>query len=93
MAFYHVPRAFLLVILCALTMLSLHSHGAHNSCTALHGVDIVLTTSQRTSYNQRANAMPQHPYWRCQCVALVMLEIVLCAPQHSAFFLDTLGLQ
>ena len=38
------------------------------------------------------NGIPQHPYWWCQCVTVVMLEIVLCAPQHSAFFLDTLGL-
>ena len=25
-------------------------------------------------------------YWRCHCVAVAMLEIVLCAPQRSAFF-------
>ena len=35
MAFYRVLTEFLLAIICALTTLSLHFHGAHNTCNAL----------------------------------------------------------
>ena len=30
-------------------------------------------------------------YWRCHCVAAVVLAIVLRAPRRSAFFLDAVG--
>ena len=33
--FYRAPTEFLLAILCTLTTLSLHFHGAHIACTAL----------------------------------------------------------
>ena len=53
MAFYRVLTEFLLEIICALTTLSLHFHGAHNACTALsqcsHCADGVMKTSVCTT--------------------------------------------
>ena len=43
MAFYRVPTEFLLVILCALTTLSLHFHGTHIACTGCYGIRTSLS--------------------------------------------------
>ena len=48
MAFYHVPKVFMVEILCTLMVLSLRVHGAHSACAALsrrcHSADAVLKT-------------------------------------------------
>ena len=50
MVFYGVPTVFMVEILCALTVLSLHVHGAHSACAALsrrcHCANAVLKTQR-----------------------------------------------
>ena len=63
MAFYRVPRVFMVMILCALTVLSLRIHGAHSACAALsrrcHCIEDAVT-SPRKACSLRANATDHH---------------------------------
>ena len=63
MAFYHVPTVFMVEILCALTVISLRVHGAHNACAPLsrrcHCVEDAVT-SPRTPCSLCANATHDH---------------------------------
>ena len=63
MAFYSIPTVFMVEIVCALMVLSLHVHGTHSTCAALswgcHWVEDAVTSS-KTLCSLCANATDDH---------------------------------